>query len=242
VRNRPIPSIVVAVALLFAACSATGADVSADGSPAGADPSVRTVDGSAEDPPPAFPASASGSGTDGTTDAGEVTNAGPAIRTLPPADGIPVAEEPGPQPVALRIPSLGVDGNAIRPVGVEANGEYEVPIASEVGWYRFGSAPGESGSSVLAGHIAYDGENGVFANLVDVDLGSTVELTLDDGSSLAYEIVDLATFEKTALPFDDIFSESGSDRLVLITCGGNFNPGLRSYESNVVAYAVPVGA
>ncbi|MGI9611435.1 MAG: class F sortase [Acidimicrobiales bacterium] len=140
------------------------------------------------------------------------------------------------------MPDLGVDGNAVRPVGVEENGEYEVPIASEVGWYRYGSAPGEPGSSVLAGHIAYDGENGVFADLVDAELGSVVEITLDDGTALAYEIVELVSYDKTALPFEEIFSESGPDRIVLITCGGNFNPGLRSYESNVVAYASPVAS
>ena len=158
----------------------------------------------------------------------------------PPADGVPRAEVAGPEPVSIRIPDLGVDGNAVRPVGVEPNGDYEVPIASEVGWYKFGSAPGEPGSSVLAGHIAYNGANGVFVDLSKVEIGARVELTLDDGRSLTYEVVELATYVKTELPFDDIFNESGPDRVVLITCGGTFNPALRSYESNVVAYAEPV--
>jgi hypothetical protein len=30
-------------------------------------------------------------------------------------------------------------------------------------------------------------------------------------------------------------------QLRLITCGGTFNPALRSYESNVVVYAVAAG-
>jgi len=174
-------------------------------------------------------------------ESGAGSNGGPAIRPLPPADGVPVATSVGPQPIAIEIPELGVDGSAVRPVGVEPNGEYEVPIASEVGWYRFGSAPGETGSAVLAGHIAYDGRDGVFRNLASVEVGSSVDVALDDGTSISYRIVDVATYEKTALPFDDIFSESGPDRLVLITCGGEFNPSERSYESNVVAYAEPVG-
>ncbi|HAS13191.1 MAG TPA: hypothetical protein DCS55_22175, partial [Acidimicrobiaceae bacterium] len=57
----------------------------------------------------------------------------------------------------LSLPVIGVDGAPVEPVGVEPNGEMEIPPAEEVGWYRFGAAPGESGSAVLAAHIAYDG-------------------------------------------------------------------------------------
>ena len=47
-------------------------------------------------------------------------------------------------PVGLRIPSLGIDA-PVRAVGVDADGEMEVPAATDVGWYRFGPAPGARG-------------------------------------------------------------------------------------------------
>ena len=237
-RRPAILIVLIAFLTLASACGAgDGESSSASGATNAGPPSDEVqeapIAGSADEPagtttanPPA--------GSDG-----EAAD-GPAIRALPPAGGIPDVEPAGPQPVALSIPELGIDRSVVRAVGVEPNGEYEVPIASEIGWYRFGSAPGEAGSAVLAGHIAYDGENGVFSELASVEVGSTVEIVLDDGSTVTYEIVELETYEKTALPFDDIFSETGDDRVVLITCGGEFNPSLRSYESNVVAYAQPI--
>ncbi len=138
----------------------------------------------------------------------------------------------------LSLPVIGVDGAPVEPVGVEPNGEMEIPPAEEVGWYRFGAAPGESGSAVLAAHIAYDGIDGVFRYLDRLGAGDEVAVSFDDGSSERYRVTEVVTFDKEALP-DDLFARDVPERLVLITCGGEFNPALRSYESNVVAYAVP---
>ncbi len=228
-RPSVLPFVLAALAVLAAACGSGGEDTPAVAAP----PSPASTPSSVAD-------ASAGSSTLPDPATGSSTEAGPAARPLPPAEGIPEVVQRGPEPVTIRIPDLGIGGSAVRPVGVEPNGEYEVPRASEVGWYRYGSAPGEPGSSVLAGHIAYDGENGVFSNLAGVEVGATVEVILADGVSLDYEIVELATYQKTELPFDDIFDESGPDRVVLITCGGTFNPNIRSYDSNVVAYAEPV--
>lgn len=145
-------------------------------------------------------------------------------------------------PTLLGIPAIGVDGAPVRGVGLAPNGEMEIPPASEVGWYRSGSAPGEAGSSVLAGHIAYDGVDGVFRNLDRVDPGDRIVVGFDDGSSETFRVTRLVTYRKEALPeevFSAVSTERDTEQLVLITCGGDFNPSLRSYDSNVVAYAVP---
>ena len=138
----------------------------------------------------------------------------------------------------LSLPVIGVEDAPVEPVGVEPNGEMEIPPADEVGWYRFGASPGEPGSAVLAAHIAYDGVDGVFRRLDRLAAGDEVAVSFDDGSREAYRVTEVVTFDKDALP-DDLFARDVPERLVLITCGGEFNPELRSYESNVVAYAVP---
>jgi LPXTG-site transpeptidase (sortase) family protein len=138
----------------------------------------------------------------------------------------------------LSLPVIGVEDAPVEPVGVEPNGEMEIPPADEVGWYRFGASPGEPGSAVLAAHIAYDGVDGVFRRLDRLVAGDEVAVSFDDGSREAYVVTEVVTFDKDALP-DDLFARDVPERLVLITCGGEFNPDLRSYESNVVAYAVP---
>ena len=163
-----------------------------------------------------------------------------AIRPLPPADGIPAIGPAEPKPIGLRIDALGIESAAVRTVGVEDSGEMEVPAPTEVGWYGFGPSPGESGSAVLAAHIAADGVDGVFRYLTDLDPGDRVEVVFDDGSTEAFEIVELRQYDKDELPLDDLFARDGDARLALVTCGGDFNPSLLSYEDNVVAYAEPV--
>ena len=162
------------------------------------------------------------------------------IRPLPPAGGIPAIEPAGPTPVGLRIDALGVQSAAVRAVGVEPDGEMEVPGPTEVGWYGFGPAPGQTGSAVLAAHIAADGVDGVFRHLAGLEAGDRVEVLFDDGAIEVFEVVALRRYGKERLPFDDLFARDGDPRLALITCGGDFNPSLRSYEDNVVAYALPV--
>lgn len=143
------------------------------------------------------------------------------------------------QPVGLVIDSLSIEAPIV-PVGVESNGEMEIPGAAEVGWYRFGSRPGEEGSAVLAAHVDYDGRVGVFFELAGAEVGAFIEIERSDGSTSRFVVTERAQFEKNSLPFDEIFRRDGSPALVLITCGGDFNPSLRSYEDNVVVFATPV--
>lgn len=140
-------------------------------------------------------------------------------------------------PTRLRIPSLGIDA-AIIAVGVDANGEYDVPPADQVGWYRYGTTPGQPGSAVLAAHIAYNGQDGVFRNLDDVEPGAVVTIDFADGSTIDLGISAQAQYDKDQLP-DDLFARTGDPRVVLITCGGDFNRSISSYEDNIVAFATP---
>jgi hypothetical protein len=149
-------------------------------------------------------------------------------------------EPPPPPPVTLTIESIGVRNAPIVDVGVLDNGEMEIPGRSEVGWYQFGPRPGEEGSSVLAAHIAFNGSPGVFRRLARIDPGAVFEVGFADGSSQRFEVFELGQYKKDELPFDRVFSRTGDPIVTLITCGGDFNRSLNSYEDNVVAYAVPI--
>jgi LPXTG-site transpeptidase (sortase) family protein len=178
-----------------------------------------------------------------TTTAAPTTTApdaaeGPAPRPLPPAPALPQAAASGPEPTGLTIDSLDVRDAPVLPVGVEDDGEMEIPAVDGVGWYRFGARPGGSGSTVLAAHIAYDGVDGVFRNLDDLDAGATVQVALADGTTADYVVTDVTQVPKTALP-TEVWDRDGEPRLVLITCGGVFDEAARSYEDNVVAWARP---
>ncbi len=145
-------------------------------------------------------------------------------------------------PVAISIEGIGVEEAPVLDVGVEANGDMEIPGADGVGWYRFNATPGEEGSAVLAAHISFDGQPGVFRYLADAAVGDLVSIEFDDGTTSQFEIVELAQYNKQDLPTERVFAKTGEPILTLITCGGDFNRSLRSYDDNIVAYAVPVGA
>lgn len=142
-------------------------------------------------------------------------------------------------PVSLRFESVGVD-DEIRPVGIEDDGDMEVPDQDEVGWWQFGSAPGLPGATVLAAHVSWNDALGPFHRLGDAELGDRVEVTAGDGSVRVYQVIERTMYVKDGLPADRIWTTTGDESLVLITCGGDFNPSIRRYRHNIVVFAVPI--
>ena len=169
---------------------------------------------------------------------------GSADLSLPPALGIDelaaAASATEPMPTSISIERLGLTETSVLAVGVEDNGEMTVPPPLDVGWYRFGPRPGESGSAVLAGHVASDGIDGAFRHLDRLEPGDVVTVGFDDGSSQSFVIDELFQVDKTELPFDRVFARSGPAKLALITCGGDFDYNARSYDDNIVATAIPL--
>lgn len=143
------------------------------------------------------------------------------------------------RPVGLTIDRIFVDDPVIE-VGLEDDGELEVPGAKEIGWYRYGAAPGYPGATVLAAHVTWNGEYGPFLNLGELEPGDLVEVDLEDGSQRVYEVIERTMYDKDGLPRDRIWRNTGDETLVLITCGGDFNPDINRYRQNIVVYAVPV--
>jgi hypothetical protein len=143
------------------------------------------------------------------------------------------------RPVRLGIGDIFVDDPVIE-VGLEDDGELEVPGAQEIGWYRYGAAPGYPGATVLAAHVTWNGEYGPFLNLGELEPGDRIDVELEDGSERIYEVIERTMYDKDGLPRDRIWRNTGDETLVLITCGGDFNPDINRYRQNIVVYAVPV--
>ena len=152
---------------------------------------------------------------------------------------IPPAIERRLRPVRLTIDGIFIDDPVIE-VGLEDDGELEVPGAAEVGWYRYGAAPGYPGATVLAAHVTWNGEYGPFLNLGELEPGDRVGVELEDGSERIYAVVERTMYDKDGLPRERIWRNTGDETLVLITCGGDFNPDISRYRENIVVYAVPI--
>ncbi len=143
---------------------------------------------------------------------------------------------PLPVPVEVRIGEIGLQA-PILSVGVDDQNQFDVPAADTVGWYQYSSSPGADGATVLAAHVDYGGVAGAFFNLAELLPGETLELEMNDGSVLRYEVTGNTEYDKRELPANDLFRKDGAPVLQLITCGGTFNPNERSYNANVVVTA-----
>ena len=144
-------------------------------------------------------------------------------------------------PVRIKIPALDVTANVI-PVGVDKANAMEIPEdIMEVGWYRFGPAPGSSaGSAVLVAHR--DGRiqgRGVFYSLGALNVDDPIIVTDDAGKRMEYRVVARESIPKKKLPIKEVFSAEGAPRLTLITCGGYYDRDNGGYQDNVVVTAVP---
>lgn len=149
----------------------------------------------------------------------------------------------GPRPERLRIEVLDIDA-PVGQYGVAPGGQMDVPDnITEVGWYKYGPSPGDPGSAVLAAHVDLRGPGrGLFYDLDELEVDDEVVVGYSDGESRRFRVVARAAYLKTELPLDAIFSREGDPVLTLITCGGSFSASEGSYDSNVVVYAVPIGA
>lgn len=145
-------------------------------------------------------------------------------------------------PVRLLIPAIGVNAPVL-PTGVQAGGALAIPPdPADVGWWAGGGFPGEpTGAVVLVGHInsAVSGP-GALLRLQDVRPGTTVTVTAA-GHAYRYRVVALRAYAKTSLPVTAIFGQQVTARLVVVSCGGPFDPTTGHYLDNIVAYAVPAG-
>lgn len=143
-------------------------------------------------------------------------------------------------PVRLRVPDLGLDA-AVRPVGVGGDRQMRLPAdPRELGWYRFGPAPGDAGSVVLAGHV--DSRRfgvGPLVGLQAVDVGTVVQMTTRTGRLRSYRVDSIERFDQQALPAA-VFARTGPERLRLVTCTGPYLPEAGGYQQNLVVTAVPM--
>jgi hypothetical protein len=160
--------------------------------------------------------------------------AAPVVEAAPPEPAVA-------EPIAIRIDRIGVE-HRIVPVGLEDDGTMEIPEdVQEIGWYEPGVRPGEFGSSVLAGHVDSRAQGrGAFFALGSLDVDDDIVLVGADGAEQRWRVTARTRYPKDELPVDELFAWGGADRrLVLITCGGDFDRSSRHYTDNVVVLASP---
>ena len=153
-------------------------------------------------------------------------------------DAVNDARMQAPNPAVIRIPRLEVEASII-PLGLQEDGSIEVPEdPDQAGWWLGGPEPGETGPAVILGHVDSQEEGpAVFFYLQYLDPGDEIHIDRVDGSTITYVVESTERHDKDEFPTDAVYGPTEAPTLRLVTCGGDFDFGVRTYEDNVIVFA-----
>lgn len=139
-------------------------------------------------------------------------------------------------PIRLIIPVIDIDAN-IQHLGVNLKGEMDVPDnIIDVGWFKFGSLPGEIGSAVIAGHFnGKKNEAGVFANLNKLKKGDQIFIKNDKNQLITFIVKQIRFYDPGYA--ESIFNSNDNAHLNLITCDGTWDKIKKTYNKRLVILA-----
>lgn len=141
------------------------------------------------------------------------------------------------QPVAIRIPAIGVESRLID-LGIAKDGTMQVPTDPALaGWLTGAPAPGERGPAVIAGHVDTHEGPAVFYRLRELEPGDTIEVERRDGTTLTFTVRRLESFAKDDFPTARVYGPAPGPVLRLITCSGDIDPVSGHYVDNTVVFA-----
>jgi len=176
-----------------------------------------------------------------------VAQASPRPSTDMPSTATPVT---GPVlsrsvPIRLEIPELRIRSRLLQ-LGLNADQTVQVPPLakdSEAGWYKYSPTPGQLGPSVILGHVdSAEYGPGVFFQLGALRPGNTVSVTRSDQTTAVFRVDRVVSYPKDRFPTLEVYGNTDSAQLRLITCGGDFDPSSHNYQSNIVAFATLVSS
>lgn len=148
-------------------------------------------------------------------------------------------------PVRLEIPQLQVSSDLLQ-LGLNPDQTVQVPPLAKdslAGWYKYSPTPGQLGPSVLLGHVdSAEYGPGIFFKLGALRPGSTLTVTRSDGTAAVFRVDRVVSYRKDQFPTLEVYGNTDSAQLRLITCGGKFDPSSHDYDSNIVAFATLVSS
>jgi sortase (surface protein transpeptidase) len=172
----------------------------------------------------------------------QVVNGAPPSSPSSPSASPSTPPKPGPPtgpPTALRIPSISVT-TTLEQLQIATDGTLNTPGFNDAGWYAAGTAPGDIGPAVIAGHIDSATAQSVFYRLGQLTAGALIQVQRD-GQWLTFTVTSVGHYPKTSFPAAQVYGPTPTPELRLITCGGTFNQSTRSYDDNLVVYARETG-
>jgi len=111
----------------------------------------------------------------------------------------------------MKIPSLKID-YPIEELGLnEATNELATPLdtTGKIGWYRIYPKPGYLKNAVFSAHVNYNGKDGPFLNLHNIQQGAEILVSMDGGPEYRYRVFRLKQYV-----IDAKYSEGDSSKVI----------------------------
>ncbi|KUM73517.1 sortase [Streptomyces curacoi] len=181
------------------------------------------------------------------SEARHTPHAPPAVESTTPAAGRSPSPTPRPvgrhlprsRPIRLLIPKISVNAPFVD-LAIGRTGQLEPPPAHDinlVGWYAKGASPGETGTSIIAGHVDTATSPAVFAGLSELEKGDRFHVLRADGRRASFEVDSVETFDKDHFPSERVYGDTPGAQVRLITCAGDYDRQVRDYTANLVVFA-----
>jgi sortase (surface protein transpeptidase) len=165
--------------------------------------------------------------------------------SVPEVNGRPVAAPLAASvPVRIVIPVIPVNAPVMR-LGLNSNGSLQVPPLDNhnlAGWYTGSVMPGQTGASIVVGHVDSWSGGSVFFKIKNLRPGDKVDIVRADGTTAIFTVDGLQKAAKVAFPTSAVYRNPGYPALRLITCGGPFDSATGEYLDNIIVYAHLTGS
>jgi LPXTG-site transpeptidase (sortase) family protein len=141
--------------------------------------------------------------------------------------------------VRLLIPKISVDA-PFTELSIGRTGQLQPPPAHDtnlVGWYAKGPAPGQIGTSIIAGHVDTATSAAVFVRLGELEKGDVFHVERADGRRATFVVDDAETFDKDHFPNERVYGDAPRAEVRLITCAGDYDRTVKDYTDNLVVFA-----
>jgi sortase (surface protein transpeptidase) len=174
-----------------------------------------------------------GSADSSATVPGTVSTAPPPTSASPRGPGMPMSV-----PVRLIIPAISVDAPLIRvgqvghSVGVPPLGDLNL-----AGWFDRTVTPGQTGPSLIDGHVDSYAGRSVFFNLKNLKPADQIRVLRADGTTAVFRVTWVQIVAKAAFPWHAVLGPTSYPALRLVTCGGPFDSLTGHYIDNIIVYA-----
>ncbi|MGH7234357.1 MAG: class F sortase [Candidatus Saccharimonadales bacterium] len=139
-------------------------------------------------------------------------------------------------PLSITASSIGLQAPIVE-VGT-VNGAIGIPPnTTSVAYWQGSPSPGQSGVSLLDGHLDWYGVPcAVFCHLDNLTVGDTINIVLANTQQETWTVTKTLTLSSGDAP-NWMLSKKGAPTLVLITCAGDWNASTQNYTQRLVVEA-----